>query len=99
MRLQYTVGARQDLSDIRSYLRNRASPAVAARMISRLRRTIAAARQTPEAGTPRPNFGDHCRFVVEKPYVIYYACSDGVMTILRVLHAARDRDAIMGDQS
>lgn len=95
MRLQYAAGARSDLADIRSYLRREASPAIARRMMARLRGAIAAARAMPQAGAPRPEFGEHCRFVIERPYVIYYACADEVMTVLRILHAARDRAAIM----
>ncbi len=98
-RLQYTASARQDLSDIRAFLKSRASPTIAARVIMRVRRAVAAARQMPDAGTPRSDYGPGCRFVVERPYFIYYDYQSDVMTVLRILHAARDRDAIMGDKS
>jgi toxin ParE1/3/4 len=97
VRLQYAAGARGDLADIRSYLRREGSPAIAQRMVVRLRRAVAAAQAMPQSGAPRPEFGEHCRFVIERPYVIYYACAGDVMTVLRILHAARDRDQIMGE--
>lgn len=64
-------------------------------MIARVRRKIATAREMPEAGTPRPEYDPACRFVTIRPYVIYYIVSERVMTIVRILHWAQDRDDIM----
>lgn len=49
----------------------------------------------PETGVARPEFRPDCRFVVEHPYMIYYVFAHGEMVVLRILHAARDRDSIM----
>ena len=93
--LRYAPEARQDLADIRAYFHSRAGPAVAARMLVRLREAVAAIRDQPLTGTPRPEFGANCRFAVERPYVIYYDFDGGQLAMLRILHQARDRGAIM----
>ena len=94
-RLRYAADAIQDLADIRSYLKAQASARVAARMIERIRATIVAARELPTMGTPRPEYARGCRFVIEQPYVIYYDFDGECLTVLRILHHARDRDAEM----
>ncbi len=96
VRLRYAPEARSDLAAIRAYISGQSGRARAAIVTERIRDRIRATRDMPEAGVARPEFRDNCRFVVEHPYVIYYAFELGEMTVLRILHAARDRDAIMG---
>jgi plasmid stabilization system protein ParE len=43
-----------------------------------------------------PKFGAKTRFTPCGSYVIYYDADPKVVAVLRVLHAARDRDAIFG---
>ena len=95
-RLAYAAEALEDLASIRSYWRRVADPQLAASMITRIRATIRTARELPSAGAPRPEYRPNCRFVVQHPYVIYYDYDGRTMIVLRVLHAARDRDEIMG---
>lgn len=64
-------------------------------MIVRLRDAVARARELPLAGTPRAEFRPDCRFVVQAPYVIYYAYDGATLTVLRLLHHARNRDELM----
>jgi toxin ParE1/3/4 len=98
-RLTYAAEAMQDLVEIRSYLSKHAGRRVAARMIARIRAAVAAARETPGIGAPRPEYRPHCRFLIELPYVIYYDVAPPVMTVLRILHHARDRESLMGGSS
>lgn len=51
----------------------------------------------PRAGVARPEYRPNCRFVVEKPYLIYYDFDGRLVLILRIIHQAQDRDAIRGD--
>lgn len=95
-RHQYSDEAKRDLADIRIYLKNQAGDAVAARMISRLKSAIANVRRMPRAGVARPEYRPNCRFVVEKPYLVYYDFDGRLVLILRIIHQAQDRDAIMG---
>jgi plasmid stabilization system protein ParE len=94
-RLHYAPEALDDLREIHQYLRLHASTEVASSVVKRLRETIRLQRETPNIGTPRPEFAPGCRFAVSGSYVIYYDHSDGVLTVMRVLHASRDRDRIM----
>lgn len=94
-RLVYTEDAFADLAEIRTYLKSEVSPRAAGKMIARLRGAIASARETPAAGTPRPEYRAACRFVIEHPYIVYYDYDGHTMTVLRVLHWARDRVRLM----
>jgi|GEM_PF-3685005 len=49
----------------------------------------------PLGGAARPEFGETVRFVTAGRYLIYYETSDQDLTILRILHAARDRNSIL----
>lgn len=95
-RLRFTPEAREDLASIRSRLSAVASPRIAGRIIERIREHITALRETPELASPRPEYGEGCRFSVAGPYVIYFSYDGADMIVLRVLHQARDRDEIMG---
>jgi len=48
----------------------------------------------PLIGSPREQFGAGLRVVFNTPYAIYYLPSDRELVIVRVLHSARDADAI-----
>ena len=95
VRHQYADEAKRDLANIRAYLKEHAGGAVAAQMISRLRAAIASARSMPRAGVAKPEYRPNCRFVLENPYVIYYDFDGELLLVLRVVHHARDRDALM----
>lgn len=88
--------ARADLAGIRRYYRGVAGPSVAARMMERLKTALKTIGETPEIGARRPEYGDDVRLRLCAPYVIYVAVGDDRVEVLRVLHSARDRDAIMG---
>lgn len=46
-------------------------------------------------GAPRPEFGEHMRLMIARPYVLYYDVTDATVVVLRILHQSRDRDSIM----
>lgn len=97
-RLAYAAEALADLTAIRAYFRGNVSPTASARMIARIRKVIASARELPSAGSPRPEYRPTCRFVVEHPYIVYYDFDGSTMTVLRILHWARDRVRLMGGE-
>lgn len=94
-RLQFSGEARADLREIRAYLTKAAGPLVSARMAGRLQAAIASRRETPRAGAACPDYRPTCRFIYERPYLIYYEYDGETMSVLRILHQARDRDSIM----
>ena len=87
--------AQDDLDDIEDWLVDAAGAHVAARVVGRVFDRIAKLGEDAATGTPRPEYGDAVRFVVSSPYVIYFDLSADRVTVLRILHKARDRDAIM----
>ena len=95
VRLRYAPEARSDMAAIRAYISGQSGRARAAIITERIRDRIRDTRDMPETGVARPDFRPDCRFVVEHPYVIYYAFGRREMTVLRILHHARNRDAIM----
>lgn len=94
-RLVYTPEALTDLKDIRAHIRSEAGGASSARMIERIRTAIRNAREMPNAGVARPEYRATCRFVIARPYVVYYDFDGTTLAVLRVLHQSRDRDSIM----
>lgn len=98
-RLAYAQDALGDIDGIRAYLRREAGGVAASRMIERIRAAIRKAREMPAAGVPRPEYRSSCRFVVARPYVIYYDFDGDALIVLRVLHQARDRDRLMGGET
>ena len=94
-RVRYDANAIRDLTEIRAYLTSRYGSQSAGRVVKRLRECVRRQCEIPKAGTPRPEYGENCRFVVEPPYVIYYDYDGRMLSVLRILHQSRDRDAIM----
>jgi toxin ParE1/3/4 len=48
----------------------------------------------PHAGPPRPQWGEGIRIAVHGNYLIIYRVRDETVQVLRVLHGARDLDAL-----
>jgi len=70
-------------------------PLAAANAIEVVLQRIAALADTPLGGAPRPEFGEAVRFVSAGRYAIYYETTDDALTVLRILHGARDRESLM----
>lgn len=93
--IQLSADALADLAEIRAYLLREAGPAVSSRVVGRIRKTLAQIGRMPNTGSLRPEFGEGVRFHISGPYVIYVQVGDRSVVVLRLLHSARDRDAIM----
>ena len=96
-RLPLTVAplARLDLAAIRKWLLVEAGPRAAHKMVAAIGTRISGLREWPLAGVAQPDLGERVRFVPVSPYVIYYELTDGRLHVLRILHGARDRGALM----
>jgi toxin ParE1/3/4 len=81
------------------------NPAAATRFLDAVDRTIRALRERSGAGRPRSFdnpalFGLRSRLVKGfANYVVFYRQVDGGIEVLRVLHGARDIDALLQDES
>jgi toxin ParE1/3/4 len=52
----------------------------------------------PHAGPPRPKWGESIRIIVYGKYLIVYRVRDDAVQILRVVHGARDLDALFENE-
>ena len=95
MKATVSEAAQGDLDEMESWLTENWGPIAAANTIEAVLDRIALLSELPLVGTPRPEFGDTVRFVTTSRYVIYYEANDRELLVLRILHAAQDRDAIM----
>lgn len=94
-RFEVSPEARADIAEIRAYLLEHASPAVAARVVARIRERLAEVRRLPLGGAPRPALGPDVRIAVSQRWVIYYDTPPGACRVLRVLDGSRDRHAAL----
>src|SRR5688572_25389221 len=94
--LEVAQGAEQDLAETWHYIA-RDSPRAATTLIRQLRATFAMLRQRPFLGEVRHDLRPDLRAFCKKKYVIYYRFDDRVVTIMRVLHGARDATAIFAE--
>jgi toxin ParE1/3/4 len=91
MTASYTLArlAQADLDAIWDYISER-SPAAADRLIDRLRSKFSLLARQPLLGQLRDDLRPNLRSFVAKSYVIYYQFINDQVTIVRVIHAARD---------
>jgi len=66
------------------------SPTAAERLIGRLEAAESRLGQFPEIGQARPDLGVGIRHWPIAPYLIFYRVDPEAVTILRILHGARD---------
>lgn len=90
-----SADALADIAEIRGYLLREVGPAVSTRVLARIRKKLSAIERMPHTGAPRPEFGETVRLHVSGAYVLYVQVNTGNVEVLRILHAAQDRDAIM----
>ncbi len=98
-RLRYSPEARADLQSAKDYLYQEAGPRVAARYIRSLRDRLDRLREMPKTGVAIPEYGATVRFAPCRRHLIYYELENRTIVVLRILHSARDRDAIMSKKT
>ena len=96
MRLAFSPAALADLQSIGDFLHEE-SPAAALRFVAELRARCTRILDAPHGGRPLPELGEGLRSVPFGRYVIFYDLEPGLVIVQRVLHSARDIDAIFRD--
>jgi toxin ParE1/3/4 len=88
--------ARQDLEDIWDYLapRNRSAAIALFEGIAKKLRTL---QDFPETGAVRGSRAAPYRALFSGRYVILYRTKDGLVTVLRIVHGARNLKRLPGD--
>jgi toxin ParE1/3/4 len=97
MRVRLTPLAEADIEGIGDRIAER-NPARAVSYVRELRERCRSIGEFPHAGPPRPQWGEGIRIAVHGKYVIVYRVRDEAVQILRVVHGARDLDALFGEQ-
>jgi addiction module RelE/StbE family toxin len=93
MKVRLTSEAKADLEDIGDRIAER-NPVRAVTYLRELRERALRIGEFPHAGPPRPKLGEGIRITVHGKYLIIYRVRDETVQILRVLHGARDLDAL-----
>jgi len=89
MRLEFRRLAARDIVDIEARIA-RESDRYARAFVLRIRKRCERLLTAPEQGRLRPDLGETLRSVVLKPYLIVYRIEGDCLTIVRVVHGARD---------
>jgi toxin ParE1/3/4 len=100
-RLIIAPEARRDLREIRDHIA-KDDPKAARRVVTRLRDMARMLAGASAMGRDRPELGAGLRSFVADRYVLFYRPLEGVagIELTRVLHGARDLDAIfIGDEA
>ena len=91
--LRITPAAETDLAEIWAYIAED-SPTAATAFIEQIEGKFEPLLAFPGIGTPRDQLAPGLRALPTKAYVIYYVADDEAVTIVRVVHGARDVRAL-----
>lgn len=97
MDVEFAAEARGDLGEIAMKIARR-SPVAAHRYVDKIERRAQQLGELPGTGTPRPEWGADIRVARLGKYLIIHRIRDDAVQILRVLHGARDIDAVLRDE-
>jgi toxin ParE1/3/4 len=97
MHVDFTEPARADLFEIALKIAER-SPIIAHRFVDKLEVRANNIVHLPHAGAPRPQWGEGVRIVILGKYLIIHRVREDAVQILRVLHGARDIDALLAEE-
>lgn len=87
--------ARQDLVHIRTWIKTKSSVQVADRYLKRLRAALARLSYLSDLSPVRDDLGEGVRQTnFEGRYVVLFALRDDEVHVLRIVHGARDLDAV-----
>ncbi|HLH50824.1 MAG TPA: type II toxin-antitoxin system RelE/ParE family toxin [Roseiarcus sp.] len=89
-----TERAEADLAEIWAYLNAESSEATATRLVATIMKACEPLRQFPLAAPARENLAPGLRVSFAGRYAIYYLHDEHDLTIVRVLHGARDAAAL-----
>ena len=97
MKVRLTPQAEADLEEIGDRIAQR-NPIRAISFVREIRELCLRIGDFPHAGGPRPQWGEGVRIRVHGKYLIVHRVRDEVAHILRVVHGARDLDALFAQE-
>jgi toxin ParE1/3/4 len=93
---RYSARARQDYLDIAAYIA-RDNPVAAARTVDRIESECMEITRQPERGDHHEDIPDHFLVRSVGRYLIVYCVEDDGVSILRIVHGARDLKRLFPD--
>ena len=97
MKVEITPSAACDLDDIGDRIAQR-NPKRAATYVREIRDKALLLVDFPHSGAPRPAWGADVRVAIHGNYLIVYRVRGEVVQVLRVVHGARDLEALFARQ-
>jgi toxin ParE1/3/4 len=97
MQATFTREARADLREIALRIADH-NPVRAFSYVDEIDARCLRIGEFPHAGPPRPQWGEGIRIAIHGKYVIVYRVRDETVQVLRVVHGARDLDALFADE-
>jgi toxin ParE1/3/4 len=97
VQVEFTRASESDLEEIGDRIAE-LSPRRAVTFVRELRRRSEQIALFPKAGAPRPQWGADIRIAVHGKYVIVHRSRDEMVQILRIVHGARDLDALFTEE-
>jgi toxin ParE1/3/4 len=97
-RLRWSDAAAADVTEIWSYYADVGSRDVANRVLNRIEEAGDKAARAPFLQRARVELGPGLRAVVVSPHILFYAIEDQEVIVVRVLHGARDIEAIFKNE-
>jgi|HubBroStandDraft_1064217.scaffolds.fasta_scaffold960784_2 toxin ParE1/3/4 len=99
MRYRPSRSAERELDAIFVYWAKRAGLEIAVRIVDEIEASIAQLADSPEIGRKCDEYGPGTRCLVAGNYLVYYRKKHGVISILHIIHGARDQKrAFFGDK-
>ena len=99
LKVRPTRRARADLDAIWTYIHQQ-SPAGANKVIAGIDAIFRQLSDLPDLGRPRPELAGDLRSIVVRPHVVFYRHDGRVVSVIRVLHGARDiGPELFGDET
>lgn len=97
MKVVLTRPAAIDLEAIGDWIAHD-NQARAVTFVEELRQRAASLARFPNAGPPRPQWGEGVRIAVHGRYLVIYRVRNDTVQVLRILHGARDLDRLLSDE-
>jgi toxin ParE1/3/4 len=91
VRYRSSKSAERELDGIFVYWAERAGLEIAEQVVREIEDHIAVLADAPEIGRECEDFGTGTRRLVAGQYLVYYRKKQGVISILHVIHGARDQ--------
>ena len=89
LRIDRTPSSKRDVFDIWDYVSPH-SPMGAERIIRLVGKTITMLSEQPDVGRKRSELGRDIRSFPVSGYLVFYRHTTSILTVVRILHAARD---------